>query len=100
MHDIGKIGIPDGILNKPDRLTRNELAVVRGHPVRSEEMISRIPSLRSTLPAIRWHHERLDGSGYPDGLKGEAIPLDARIIVWGQSEETARGVPEPVATRD
>lgn len=80
LHDIGKIAIPDAILNKPDRLTAEESALVRAHPVRSEEMVRRLPSLRPTLAAVRWHHERLDGSGYPDGLRGEAIPLEARIL--------------------
>ncbi len=80
LHDIGKIAIPDSILNKPGRLTLAELAVVKEHPLRSEEMIGRIPSLRPTLRAIRWHHERLDGSGYPDGLTGDDIPFDARIL--------------------
>lgn len=80
LHDIGKIGIPDSILKKPDRLTDTELAIVREHPLRSEEMISRIRSLRPTLRAVRWHHERLNGSGYPDGLRGDAIPLEARIL--------------------
>lgn len=80
LHDIGKIAIPDAILNKPDRLTAEEYALVRTHPVRSEEMVRRLPSLRPTLAAVRWHHERLDGSGYPDGLRGEAIPLEARIM--------------------
>lgn len=80
LHDIGKIGVPDWILNKPGRLTPSEFAVVRGHPARAEEMIGKIPSLRSTLPGIRWHHERLDGSGYPDGIKGDAIPLEACIL--------------------
>lgn len=80
LHDTGKIGIPDWILNKPGRLTPTEFAVVKGHPARSEEMIGKIPSLRPTLKGIRWHHERLDGSGYPDGLKGDEVPLDARIL--------------------
>ncbi len=80
LHDIGKIGIADGILNKPGRLTPAEFAVVKGHPARSEEMIGRIPSLRPTLKAIRWHHERLDGSGYPDGIAGDAVPLEARVL--------------------
>jgi HD-GYP domain-containing protein (c-di-GMP phosphodiesterase class II) len=80
LHDIGKIGIADEILNKPGQLTPAEFAVVKGHPARSEEMIGKIPSLRPTLQAIRWHHERLDGSGYPDGIAGNAIPLDARIL--------------------
>jgi HD-GYP domain-containing protein (c-di-GMP phosphodiesterase class II) len=80
LHDIGKIGIADEILNKPGPLTPAEFAVVKGHPARSEEMIGKIPSLRPTLQAIRWHHERLDGSGYPDGIAGGEIPLDARIL--------------------
>ena len=80
LHDIGKIGIADEILNKPGQLTPAEFAVVKGHPARSEEMIGRIPSLRRTLPAIRWHHERLDGSGYPDGIRADEIPLEARIL--------------------
>ncbi|MDR7418967.1 MAG: HD-GYP domain-containing protein [Armatimonadota bacterium] len=80
LHDIGKIGVPDSILNKPGRLTHDEMAVVQEHPMRAEEMIARIPSLRPLIPAIRWHHERLDGTGYPEGLRGDAIPLEARIL--------------------
>lgn len=80
LHDIGKIGIADEILNKTGPLTPTEFALVKGHPARSEEMIGKIPSLRPTLLAIRWHHERLDGSGYPDGIAGDEIPLDARIM--------------------
>jgi len=80
LHDIGKIGIPDAILQKPGRLTAEEFALVREHPVRSWEIARQIRSFAPMLPAIRWHHERLDGSGYPDGLQGEEIPLDARIL--------------------
>ncbi len=80
LHDVGKIGIPDAILNKPGRLTPEELQLVRTHPLLSEDIVGRIPSLRPTLEAIRWHHERLDGSGYPEGLRGERIPLEARIL--------------------
>lgn len=80
LHDVGKISVPDAILNKPGRLTDDEYAVMRGHPARGEAMIRGIPSLRATLSGIRSHHERWDGSGYPDGLAGEAIPLDGRIL--------------------
>ncbi|MCX2726793.1 HD-GYP domain-containing protein [Thermomicrobium sp. 4228-Ro] len=80
LHDIGKIGIPDAILQKPGRLTAEEFALVREHPVRSWEIARQIRSFAPMLPAIRWHHERLDGSGHPDGLRGEEIPLDARIL--------------------
>jgi HD-GYP domain-containing protein (c-di-GMP phosphodiesterase class II) len=80
LHDIGKIGVPDTILNKPTKLTEDEFAVIREHPIRGYAMIRHVKSLQQELGGIRHHHERLDGSGYPDGLKGDAIPLDARII--------------------
>ncbi len=80
LHDVGKIGVPDAVLNKPASLTDEEFAVIRRHTVRGEAMIRTIPSLRATLPGIRSHHERWDGSGYPDGLAGEAIPLQGRIL--------------------
>ncbi len=80
LHDIGKIGVPDSILNKPAKLTEEEYAVVKEHPVRGYAMIKHVKSLQQELGGVRHHHERLDGSGYPDGLKGDAIPLGARII--------------------
>jgi HD-GYP domain-containing protein (c-di-GMP phosphodiesterase class II) len=80
LHDIGKIGVPDAILNKPGPLTAEEFVVIQQHPVRGYEIIKRIRSLRRELGGVRSHHERLDGSGYPDGLRGEEIPLEARII--------------------
>src|SRR3972149_5111971 len=80
LHDVGKIGIPDAILNKPGRLTPSEFELVKTHPMLSEDIVGRIPSLRPTLEAIRWHHERLDGSGYPDRLRGDQVPLEARIM--------------------
>lgn len=80
LHDIGKIGVPDTILNKPAKLTEAEYAVIKEHPARGYAMIKHVKSLQQELGGVRHHHERLDGSGYPDGLKGEAIPLDARII--------------------
>jgi putative two-component system response regulator len=80
LHDLGKIGIPDAILLKPGPLNEVERAVVREHPAIGERICSPLKSLRLVLPIIRHHHERWDGSGYPDGLAGEAIPLTARIL--------------------
>ena len=80
LHDIGKIQVPKDILRKPGQLTPEELEVVRRHPVISEEICSPISRLQPLLPYIRHHHERYDGSGYPDRLKGAEIPLGARIL--------------------
>jgi HD-GYP domain-containing protein (c-di-GMP phosphodiesterase class II) len=80
LHDIGKIAVPDAILNKPGRLTDAEFSVIKQHPVRGYEIIKGVRSLQRELGGVRSHHERLDGSGYPDGLVGDAIPLEARII--------------------
>lgn len=80
LHDIGKIGVPDAILNKPGKLTEDEFAAIKEHPGRGYAMVANVRALRDELGGIRSHHERLDGSGYPDGLAGEAIPLAARII--------------------
>jgi CHASE3 domain sensor protein len=86
LHDIGKIGIPDEILMKPGPLTPQEWAVVRRHPVLAYEMLSPVDFLRPALDIPYCHHERWDGSGYPRGLKGEEIPLSARLFavvdVW------------------
>ena len=80
LHDIGKVAVPDAILNKPGRLTAEEFAIVQQHPVTGERILAPIVRNREVLAAIRGHHERLDGSGYPDGLKGDNIPLMARLI--------------------
>jgi HD-GYP domain-containing protein (c-di-GMP phosphodiesterase class II) len=83
-HDLGKMGIPDSILLKPGRLTDQEESIMRLHPVKSVEIVnplSPVPFFRSTIPGIRHHHERMDGAGYPDGVKGDGIPLTARIIL-------------------
>lgn len=80
-HDIGKIGIPDGILLKPARLTRAEFEVMKSHPVRSAKILEKITGMRNLIPGIKHHHERFDGLGYPDGLSGRNIPLYARIIL-------------------
>jgi putative two-component system response regulator len=80
VHDIGKVAIPDQVLLKPGPLTPAEWELVRQHPVVGERICQPLRSLRLTLPIIRHHHERLDGSGYPDGLVGDRIPLSARVL--------------------
>lgn len=80
LHDIGKIGIPQNILCKPGKLTEDEFEVMRSHPKRSEDLVSNIKKLKSISNWLKCHHERWDGLGYPNGLKGEEIPLSARII--------------------
>jgi putative two-component system response regulator len=80
LHDIGKISIPDEILNKPGSLTTDEIAVVRQHPMAGVRIVEPLRSVRDAIPIIRWHHERMDGGGYPDGLQGDAIPLLVRIV--------------------
>ena len=80
LHDIGKIGIPDSVLNKPGRLSDEEFAIIKEHPARGHRIIQNARSLQREIPGVLHHHERLDGSGYPDGLSGKAIPMDARII--------------------
>jgi putative two-component system response regulator len=80
LHDIGKIGIPNEIINKAGRLTEKERIVMNKHPIIGERICEPLKSLRSLLPIIRWHHEKLDGSGYPDGLRGRAFPVPAQIL--------------------
>jgi putative two-component system response regulator len=80
LHDIGKVGIPDSILFKPGKLTAGEWVIMRTHTTRGVEICRHLRSLQPVLPLIRHHHERWDGSGYPDGLRGEQIPLLARVL--------------------
>jgi response regulator RpfG family c-di-GMP phosphodiesterase len=80
LHDIGKIGIPDAILLKPGPLTPEEWRIMRTHPAIGRRLVERIPFLRGAVPVVYHHHERWDGTGYPLGLRGEAIPLGARIF--------------------
>ena len=80
LHDIGKVGVPDAVLLKPSRLTPAEVAVMRQHTVIGDRLCGELRSLRRVRPIVRYHHERLDGSGYPDGLKGTAVPLLAQIM--------------------
>lgn len=87
LHDIGKISIPDEILNKPGRLTAEEFAVIKGHSMAGANMLSELPLDQKEEPLVktayeicRWYHERYDGGGYPDGLKGEEIPVSAQVV--------------------
>jgi diguanylate cyclase (GGDEF)-like protein len=80
-HDIGKIAIPDAVLNKPEALTATELDAVRRHPVVGEQILAPVPFLAAVREMVRHDHERWDGGGYPDGLQGEEIPLGARIVL-------------------
>ncbi|MCU0080188.1 diguanylate cyclase [Extibacter muris] len=86
LHDIGKIAIPEEILNKPGRLTAEEFQIMKGHSMAGAEILMDLPIdrneplLKTAYEICRWHHERYDGSGYPDGLKGDAIPLSAQVV--------------------
>lgn len=80
LHDVGKVGIPDAVLNKPSRLTRSEWQMMYSHPVESASVAEKVAAFRDAVPAIRHHHELWNGTGYPDGLKGEEIPLLARLL--------------------
>ena len=79
-HDIGKLAVPEAILNKPGPLTGEEREIVQRHPVIGEQILTPIEFLADVLPLVRGAHERWDGAGYPDGLAGEEIPLGARIV--------------------
>lgn len=87
LHDVGKIAVPGSVLRKAGRLTPQEWEQIRAHPIRSVEIVSGISSCKELLPGIRQHHERIDGQGYPDGLKGDAISLEARIIAVADAFE-------------
>jgi len=80
VHDVGKISIPDFILNKPGKLTHGERAMIELHPVKGAQMLEPLEFLKSAIPIVRHHHERFDGTGYPDGLEKDKIPFFARII--------------------
>jgi len=85
LHDVGKIAIPDNILKKPERLSREEFEIMKGHTLAGAKMLSHITALENVIPGIRSHHEYWNGTGYPDGLEGEAIPLQGRIIHIGDA---------------
>ncbi len=80
LHDVGKLDVPDEILNKPGRLTDAEFDVIRRHATHGERLVAMSPALEEIAAGVRGHHERMDGGGYPDGLAGDAIPHDARIV--------------------
>jgi putative two-component system response regulator len=80
LHDLGKMSLPDEVLDKPGPLTPAEYELVKQHPLQGVRILESLRSVRDSLPLVRWHHERLDGSGYPDGIMGGAIPLLVRIL--------------------
>jgi HD domain-containing protein len=80
LHDVGKLHVPDALLRKPGPLTPDELAVVRDHTIEGERILGDCPGYEIARKVARWHHENIDGTGYPDGLRGAAIPLEARIV--------------------
>ena len=80
LHDVGKLAVPDRILKKPSRLTQLEWVAMRRHAASGERLLIRILDLPDVLAVVRSHHERWDGAGYPDGMRGERIPLGARIV--------------------
>ena len=86
-HDLGKIAISDGILLKPERLTDGEWSEVRAHPIIGASLLAQMPELDHIRPLILAHHERFDGRGYPNGLKGDAIPRAAQIIAVADAYE-------------
>jgi putative two-component system response regulator len=101
LHDVGKIGIPDRILLKERGLTADEIALMRSHPLIGDRLLEPLDLLQSIRPVVRYHHERWDGQGYPDGLAGEQIPLPARIVAVADAIEamSARRVyRQPLAT--
>lgn len=87
LHDIGKLGIPEQILLKPARLTPQEYSIVKEHVTLGAEILEASPSLHELIPIVRHHHERYDGTGYPDKLKGESIPIEARIVAVADAIE-------------
>lgn len=80
LHDVGKIGVPDAVINKPARLSDEEFELIKNHPVMGARILKKIKEMPKLATGARWHHERYDGSGYPDSLAGEDIPEEARII--------------------
>ena len=80
LHDVGKIGVPDAVINKPGKLTDEEFEYIKKHPVVGSQILKKIKEMPKLSVGARWHHERYDGKGYPDGLKGDEIPEEARII--------------------
>ncbi len=80
LHDVGKIGVPDTVINKPGKLSDEEYEMIKKHPEKGAEILTTITEMPKLVTGARWHHERVDGRGYPDGLRGDEIPEEARII--------------------
>lgn len=80
LHDVGKIGVPDAVLNKPGKLTVEEFEMMKAHPEIGEQIIRGIDYLEALVPYVLYHHERYDGKGYPKGLSGDAIPIEGRLL--------------------
>jgi putative nucleotidyltransferase with HDIG domain len=106
LHDIGKVAIPDGVLHKPEPLTPEERHLMSQHPVIGWEILREIDFLAEAKEVVRWHHERWDGNGYPDGLAGEDIPLAARVFAVADTLDAIttdrpyrKGSPLPEARR-
>ena len=100
LHDIGKIGVPSRIINKPGRLTDQEFAQMKSHPAIGSTILEKVSLLPELKTGARWHHERIDGRGYPDGLSGEKIPLEAKIIAVADAYDamtSSRSYREPMA---
>ena len=85
LHDVGKIGVPDAVINKPARLNDEEYEQIKNHPVMGARILKNIKEMPALITGARWHHERYDGGGYPDGLEGKNIPEEARIIAVADS---------------
>ena len=103
LHDVGKLAVPKEVLNKPGPLDPHEWELIRRHPVESERIVGRISVLRALLPALRHHHERVDGRGYPDGVRGRELPLEARIITVADAYDamtSRRAYREPLSQKE
>lgn len=105
LHDVGKIGMPDAIINKPTKLSEEEYSIIKNHPVMGARILKNITEFPKLVTGARWHHERYDGKGYPDGIAGEDIPVEARIIAVADaydamsSRRSYRGVLEQSIVR-
>jgi HD-GYP domain-containing protein (c-di-GMP phosphodiesterase class II) len=104
LHDIGKVAIPDHILNKPAGLSEDEWTIMREHPVIDERILRSIPGMGLVARMVRHEHESFDGSGYPDGLSGDRIPIGSRIILacdayHAMTSGRPTGVPWDTVTR-
>ena len=107
LHDIGKIAIPEAILFKRERLTPEEFAVMKTHPTRGAEILANIRDFDGCIDGVKYHHEHYDGSGYPEGLKGEEVPIIAAIIAVADAFDAMtsdrpyrKGIDKEIAIRE